>query len=333
MPIVIRLDNSCTDSSKIVYIKQNITLPFVTVLTPSPNINCSYSTDTLNAVVSPSNVLSQWTGPSSFISSNPAVATVQGKYYFTATNPANGCIKKDSVNLGYANVLVVNAGKDTVVCKNSPVPLVAAVAGTVSSLSYSWSNGAITQNTSVNNAISTNYIVNVNGGGCNGTDTVRVIIPADIQDSIVTSKGCTGNSGNLVIYAKGGIPPYKYSVNGSAFTSVNTFSNLAFATHNVVIKDSIGCTRTTTASINQNSNSTVPVFIASTQNFKGDTVVLVDLTVPKADSIQWLLPNIATIIGGDMFSPVVVFADTGIFSVTMQAYYSNCMMSASYFAL
>lgn len=329
MPIVTRLDNSCVDSSKIVYVKQNITPPSVIVITPSPNINCSYSTATLNAVVSPTNASSQWTGPSSFVSVNPAVASVQGQYYFTAINPANGCTKKDSVNLGYANILVVNTGNDTVVCKNSVVPLTAAVAGTVSSLSYAWNNGANTHNTSVSNAVSTNYVVNVSGGGCNGTDTVRVIIPADIQDSIVTSKGCTGNSGNMVIYAKGGVPPYQYSVNGSAFTSVNTFSNLAFATYSITIKDSIGCTRNTTASINQNSNSTVPVFIASTQNFKGDTVVFVDLTVPKADSIQWLLPNIATIIGGDMFSPVVVFADTGIFSVTMQAYYGTCMISAS----
>ena len=104
---------------------------------------------------------------------------------------------------------------------------------------------------------------------------------------------------------------------------------MAFGTHTVSIKDSLGCTRTVTVSINQNSSSVQPVFIASTQNFKGDTVVLVDITVPKADSIGWILPGIATIIGGDMFSPVVVFADTGTFAVTMEAYYNNCMISTT----
>lgn len=329
IPIVTRTDNSCIDSSKIVYIKQNVNPPNVVVLTPSPNINCSFSSATLNAVGSPSNTVLQWTGPSSFSSVNPALTSIQGKYYCTATNTVNGCVKKDSVNVGYANVLVVDAGNDTVVCKNSFVSLNAVVAGTVSPINYNWSNGGTSQNTNVSNVNTTNYVVNVSGAGCNGTDTVKVIIPADIQDSIVTSKGCTGNSGNLIIYAKGGIPPYKYSINGSVFTSVNTFSNLAFATYTVVIKDSIGCILNTTASINQNSNSTVPVFIASTQNFKGDTVVLVDLTTPKADSINWILPSIASIIGGDMYSPIVVFADTGSYSITMEAYYGNCMISAT----
>ena len=329
MPIVTRLDNSCPDSSKIVLIVQDIIPPNLSVLTPSPNINCSYSTATLAAVSSPSNAVTVWTGPSSFTSANPAVTTTQGKYYVTTTNPVNGCVKKDSVVVGYANTLVVDAGNDTVVCKNSIVNLSAVVAGTVSPISYSWSNGSNAQNTSVSNPTTTNYVVNVSGGACSGTDTIKVIIPPNIQDSIVTSKGCTGNSGNLVIYAKGGIPPYKYSVNGSAFSSVNTYSNLAFATYAVVIQDSIGCTLSASASINQNSNATVPVFIASTQNFKGDTVVFVDLTTPKADSIGWILPSVASIIGGDMYSPVVVFADTGNFVVTMEAYYGTCMISAT----
>lgn len=329
MPIVTRLDNSCADSSKIVYIKQNMSPPIVTVLTPSPNINCSFSTATLNAVSSPSATLQQWINPTSFTLTNPAVVSYQGKYYFTATDLVNGCKKTDSVIVGYANVLVVNAGNDTVVCKNSIVPLNAVVAGSVSPIVYSWSNSAITQSTSVSNATTTDYIVSVSGSGCNGADTVRVIIPDNIQDSIVTFKGCTGNSGNMVIYAKGGVPPYKYSLNGSTFASVNTFSNLAFATYTISIKDSIGCIVSTTASINQTSNSTVPEFIASTQNFKGDTVVLVDLTIPKADSINWILPSIATKIGGDMYSPVIVFADTGSFAITMEAYYGNCMISAT----
>lgn len=329
MPIVTRLDNNCTDSSKIVYINQNITPPAVAITTPSPNINCSYSTATLNAVFLPGNCAGVWSGPGAFNSVNPAVAAVQGQYCFTATDPSNGCVKKDSVNLGYSNTLIVNAGNDTIVCKGSVVPLTAVVAGTVSSLAHQWSNGATTYSTIVNATITSNFVINVNGSGCSGTDMVRVIIPADIRDSVVTSKGCTGNSGNLIVYAKGGIPPYVYSVNNSAFSSVASYSNLSFATHTVIIKDSIGCIKTSTVNINQSSNSVQPVFIASTQNFKGDTVVFVDLTVPKADSVKWVLPGISSIIGGDMYSPVVVFADTGTFAITMQAFYANCMISAT----
>ncbi len=329
VPVVVRLDNNCADSSKIVFIKQNLSVPFVLITSASPAINCSYSTATLNAVYSPTNSVVNWTGPSSFNSSNPAIVSQQGKYCFNATNPQSGCTKKDSVWVGQSNTLVVNAGRDTTICKGSVVSFTAAVAGTVSPIAYSWSTGSASQTLTQAYITSTAIAVSVNGGGCNGTDTVEVTIPDDIQDSIITSKGCTGNSGTIVIYAKGGIPPYRYSVNGSVYSVVSTYNNMSFGTHTVSIKDSLGCTRTVTTSINQNSSSIQPVFIASTQNFKGDTVVLVDITLPKADSIGWILPGIATIIGGDMYSTVVIFGDTGTFAVTMEAYYSNCMISTT----
>ncbi|MBK7669197.1 MAG: hypothetical protein IPJ32_18745 [Sphingobacteriaceae bacterium] len=330
MAIVTRLDNSCVDSSMIVLVKQNITPPNILVLTPNPSINCSSSTATLSAAFSPTPATGVWTGPSSFSSANPAVTSVQGKYYFTVTRSDNGCSKKDSVNVGYSNTLVVDAGNDTTICKSSTANLSAVVVGTVSSVTYSWSSGGSGQTISVNPALTTTYVVTANGSfGCTGKDTVVVNIPADMQDSIVTAKGCTGNNGSLTIYVKGGISPYKFSVNGSPFTTQITYTNLPFATYSVSIRDSIGCILNTTATISQNSNLNSPVFIASTQNFKGDTVVLIDLTVPKADSVKWILPSIASIIGGDMFNPVVVFADTGTFSVTLQAFYGTCMTSTT----
>lgn len=330
MPIVTRLDNNCVDSSKIILVHQDITKPNILILTPNPNINCSSSTTILNAAFSPTSSTAVWTGPSSFSSTNPATTGVQGKYYLTVTRTDNGCSKKDSVNVGYSNSLVVNAGNDTTVCKSSAANLTAVVVGTVSSLTYSWSNGGIGPNISVNPALTTTYIVTANGpAGCTGKDTIVVNIPTDMQDSIVTAKGCTGNNGSLSIYVKGGISPYKFSVNGSPFTTQITYTNLPFATYSVSIKDSIGCILNTTATISQNSNLNQPVFIASTQNFKGDTIVLIDLTVPKADSVKWVLPSIASVIGGDMFSPVVVFSDTGSFPITLQAFYGTCMTSTT----
>lgn len=330
MPIVTRPDNFCVDSSKIVFVDQNITPPNILILTPNANINCSSSTATLSAAFSPTPNTAVWTGPSSFSSVNPAITSVQGMYYFTVTRSDNGCSKKDSVNIGYSNTLVVDAGKDTTVCKNSSANLSAIAIGTLSPITYSWSSGPSSQTISVNPVVTTSYVVTANGpSGCTGKDTVLVNIPADMQDSIVTAKSCTGNSGSLSIFVKGGIAPYKYSVNGSPFTTQTTYTNLAFATYSISIKDSIGCILNTSASITQNSNLITPVFIASTQNFKGDTVVFIDLTIPKADSINWVLPTVASIIGGDMFNPVVVFADTGSFPVTLQAFYGNCMTSST----
>ncbi|MGZ4038045.1 MAG: hypothetical protein ACXVPQ_09485, partial [Bacteroidia bacterium] len=200
-----RSDNGCADSSLIVYIKQDKTPPSLSVLTPNAAINCSSATATLNAVSSTSAVTLQWAGPGSFASSNPAVTAIQGLYYVTAVNPANGCSKTDSVLVGYSPTLLLNAGRDTTLCKGSPLNLSAIAAGTLSGISYSWSNGGNGPTVSVNPTTTGFYIVSASAGACTGTDTVKVTIPPDLADSVITTKSCGSHTaGSISAFAKGG---------------------------------------------------------------------------------------------------------------------------------
>ena len=57
--------------------------------------------------------------------------------------------------------------------------------------------------------------------------------------------------------------------------------------------------------------------------------MLIDLTVPKADSVQWTLPVNATIVGGDKFNPLVFFADTGNYAITLTAFYADCSINTT----
>jgi hypothetical protein len=93
--------------------------------------------------------------------------------------------------------------------------------------------------------------------------------------------------------------------------------------------DGLGCTKTNTVILNSFSSLPVPKFIASTSNAKADTIVLVDISIPKPDSVQWLLPGNVTKIDGSMFSPVIVVSDTGSFNITMKAFYGNCIISTT----
>ncbi len=329
--LVNRTDNGCADSSLIVYIAQNITTPNIAITTPNASINCSSATTTLNANTSFTSTTLNWTGPSGFTSPNPATVSAQGKYYINAIRADNGCTKKDSVTVLYSPTLIVKTNNDTTVCKNATINLQANATGTVSGITYSWSNLNTGQAITVNPSVTSQYIVTASStSGCSGKDTVLVTIPTDIQDSIATTKNCNGTAvGSISIYANGGIAPYLYSFNGGAFTTQTTYTNLPYATYPITIKDALGCTKSTSGTISQNSSLPVPVFIASTQNTKGDTVVLIDLTVPKADSVQWLIPPSASIVGGDMFNPLVLFADTGNFVITLTAYYANCNISTT----
>jgi hypothetical protein len=330
--IVTRNSNNCVDSSMIVLVGQNTVKPNVVTNTSNLSINCSYYTASLSAVFSPTNCSAQWTGPLSFTATNPATTTNPGKYFISVNDPANGCTKLDSVSVISSNALMLHSSNDTTVCKQSLVTINSSAIGTLTGVTFTWNTG--NNNNSINVApnVTTNYIVNANGpGSCNGTDTVKVIIPLDIQDSVIAYRSCDNNlTGSIVMFASGGIPPYKYSINnGTSFSSINSFTNIPFGNYNLVIKDSIGCIRTTTASLNSSSSLPVPKFLASTKNYQSDTIVLVDISIPKADSVQWLLPSQASIIGGNMFNPIIAMNDTGTFVITMKAFYGNCIINAT----
>lgn len=330
--IVTRNNNNCVDSSLIVLVGQNTVKPNVTTNNSNLSINCSYYTASLSAVFSPTNCSAQWTGPLSFTATNPATTTNSGKYFISVNDPSNGCTKLDSVSVISFNTLILHSSNDTTVCKQSPITLNSSAIGTLTGVTFTWNMGSNNNSINVAPNITTNYIVNANGpGGCYGADTIKVKIPTDIQDSVLTYRSCDNNrTGSIVMFANGGIPPYKYSINnGASFSSTNSFTNIPFGNYNLVIKDSIGCTRTTTANVNSTSSLPVPKFLASTQNYRSDTIVLVDISIPKADSVQWLLPSQASIIGGNMFNPVVVMNDTGTFVITMKAFYGNCIINTT----
>ncbi len=330
--LVTRSINNCVDSSIIVLVGQNNLKPNVIIPNPAQEINCSYYSASLVAVFSPSYCTTLWNGPQSYTSNNNGNTSNTGKYYSSVTNTVNGCLKLDSISVTSSNRLALRSSNDTMVCKGSFVNISSVRIGTLTGVTYSWNTGSSSNSIAVNPTITSNYIICANGSGnCVGSDTIKVIIPSDIQDSVIAYRSCDNSqTGSIVMFAKGGVPPYNYSINnGLSFSASNSFTNIPFGIYNLVIRDFIGCLRTTAASINSLSSLPVPKFLASTNNFRSDTIVLVDISIPKADSIQWSWPPQVSLIGGTMFNPVIITSDTGAFIITMKAFYGNCFINTT----
>lgn len=321
--------NGCSNNI-LVNITQDKIPPLLNALPDSLFTNCSFSSVQLNASSPTPQTSLAWTGPS-FSAPNPATATAGGQYYLTGTLGDNGCTAVDSVYVNFKPEIILSGSNDTLICKNSSIILQSAASGSVSGVSYSWSNGSTTTTAAVQPAASTTYIITANSSGCSGKDTIVVSVPPDLTDSVATYKPCNGTTfGTILLYVYGGIPPYQYSIdNGTTFSTNGTFTNIPFGTYNVLIKDSLGCTKSNTAVLNGFSGLPVPQFIASTQNAQGDTVVLVDISSPQPDSVRWILPAQASIVGGDKFNPVIYMPDTGAFSVTMIGYWAECILDTT----
>jgi hypothetical protein len=304
-------------------------MPFLT-----PNINCSYNTATLVANSLTPGASIQWVAPSvGYSGTNPAIVNQVAWYYATATNPSNGCTKKDSLLVTQQNILILNRSEDSTICNGSSVQLTVSPVGGTPSFTYNWTNGAGSSSVAiVSPTTTTNFVVTINdAGGCVGLDSIKITVPPVLQDSILTFTSCNplNPAGQIQAYAIGGIPPYRFSIdNGATFQNTGVFLNQAYGTYSVVIRDTLNCQITATTVVSATSTAPSPDFIVNTSMMQGDTFVVVDISNPRPDSVQWAFPSGVQIIdNSNPFSPVIVCADTGYFSVQLNAFFGNCQSS------
>jgi gliding motility-associated-like protein len=78
----------------------------------------------------------------------------------------------------------------------------------------------------------------------------------------VTNATCGGSNGTLTLgVVTGGVGPFTYSVDVSAYTATTSYTNLSAGTHSIDVQDANGCIFSTTASI---GNTDGPTAIATT---------------------------------------------------------------------
>jgi hypothetical protein len=327
--MAIDTNNGCTSTPAFVILNSWTTPPNLSLPSDSFNITCSSDSALLIANSLTSSVLFQWTDSISFFGANPSYVTTQGVYYCIVTDTLNGCVTVDSAYVGYTPLLLVTGVNDTSICNGSGAVLNVAPIGGTAPFQYAWNNAA------GNNALTTvypadtlQYIVAVTDGvGCSGFDTVIVNVPDAISDSVLSFQPCDPNqpTGQIQIYPMGGAPPFQYSSdNGLTWQTSNIFPGLTYGNYQFVIQDALGCTHSATGDIDTNSLSPEPDFIVSTSPDLGDTLVIVDISNPRPDSVVWDFPFGTEIIDSSMYAPMIVPGDTGAFTLTMHAWYGTC---------
>lgn len=157
------------------------------------------------------------------------------------------------------------------------------VTGGTTPYSYSWDNGATTEDISL--LTGGTYSVTVtDANGCTVQRSVTVTAPGQalgISNTTTAFNGCYGGwAGEIVVSAVGGTAPYTYSKNnGLFFQSSNTFSGLQAGTYQVVVKDMNGVmTNAQSVTITQPNTLQTAVQVTAI-GYNGQTPGFVDLTV------------------------------------------------------
>ncbi|WP_051881670.1 T9SS type B sorting domain-containing protein [Chryseobacterium soli] len=162
--------------------------------------------------------------------SNPTTYTApNGVIYIKVTN-ANGCYAIAKVTLTVIPPTLSSVLQDKIICIEDKTTLDAGPGFNA----YLWSTGATTQ--SINNVGVGTYWVKLKTGDCTSLQTVKVY-PS--EQPVVTTIDISGST--VTVYANGGNPPYKYSMDNINWQDSNVFTNIARGEAKVFVKDSYDC--------------------------------------------------------------------------------------------
>lgn len=278
--------NSCINSSNSITINPLIPLSTSTAV---QNISCNGNNDgsiTLNA-----------TGgqiPYTYSINN---STYQpGNYFFNLTTgthnvitkDANGCITSTIVVITQPSLLTTTATVTDLNCNGSnDASITINATGGQTPYTYSINNSPYQPGNYFSNLTAGTYnVIAKDANGCIASTIVAITQPNLLSTAItITDQTVTTN-------ATGGTPPYVYSLDGTIYSTENTFSNLATGTYSSWAKDTNGCIASLDFVINApapliNDSNTITLSLVSGQT-------LADIIV-EGENIKWYsTPGIST---------------------------------------
>ncbi|MCC6460614.1 MAG: SprB repeat-containing protein, partial [Saprospiraceae bacterium] len=238
-----------------------------------PSATCAGTTITLTA--SGGGTYSWSTGvTTTSINVTPVSST---SYTVTVTNSKNctdTAVKSVTVNpLPNAAISGPSA-----ICSGSSATLTASGGGT-----YAWNTGSSLASITVNPVANTTYTVTVTGAnGCTKTATATVAVNGlPTLSTVPTNSTCGQANGSINLTVSGGTNPYAYAWTGGS--TIQDPTGLAAGTYTVTVTDANGCTKTTSATVN---NTNGPSLSTSVVNVlcNGASTGSIDLVVTGGTS-------------------------------------------------
>jgi hypothetical protein len=96
------------------------------------------------------------------------------------------------------------------------------------------------------------------------------------------------------------------------------------ANYTVTVTNKLGCEATDTIKIEGQNTAISAEFAVSSQVFKNEKIVIVDISSPAPDIIEWILPANATIISKNNDYAEISFSEIGEYEITLNTKKGNC---------
>lgn len=250
----------------------------ITLSTINSNVVCNgASTGSIDLV------LSGGTAPFSFLWSNNATSedlvNVAAGTYSVTVEDANGCTDGLTVTLSQPNPINISASSVNAACNGgSNGSILLTVSGGFAPYTYSWNNGATTQNL-IGLAAGTYTVTVTDANFCSASQSFTISAPATL---LVTTTGTDADCANGVLGSvdatvTGGSTPYVYLWNN--FATTQDITGLNKGTYVLTVTDASNCSATGSFTVNDASNTIVANALVTDVSCPGSNDGEIDVTV------------------------------------------------------
>ncbi len=254
--ITIKDINGCTNSTVVNLIQG----PQIGILSAAvTNLTC-YGINTGSVLVDAYGGVPPLTyaaGGSGYQASNMLTNLSPGNYIIKIKD-ANGCIEDTLIFISSPGQISINSLFITnTSCGNNNGALQVNAFGGVSALNYAINSNPYQSTGNFSNLAPGSYVIHIKDANNCLKDTIVNIVPISlvgISSLNNIQPSCAGNSGSISVVGNSGTLPYSYSINGTTFTTANSFASLSSGSYTVTIKDANGCTASSNTTLTSPSN-------------------------------------------------------------------------------
>jgi hypothetical protein len=263
-----------------------------------------------------------------FLSSSKFLNLHAGNYAFRVRD-ANGCGNEFDTALVNTvkemNIAGVITGAKCFGESSGTITL--QISGGAKPYSYRWKDNPSTTSFAGNLYRGDHLAWVSDSAGCKMEKTFFVSEPqSPLSVSATSMPACVSlSNGEIHVLSTGGTPPYRFAVDRQAgFTETDLFKVFS-GKHTIYASDKNDCTANTVVGVGTKNIMPDQNFMLATSRYEQDTVVLIDVSVPRPDMVKWQFPDEAVVIDTSSSKARVSFKNSGIWPVKMTGYFGECI--------